>query len=270
VGGYRLTASPGEVDAPRFAGLVAPVHAAAPRTTPAEASRLLPSRSGCGGATRTPMFAPVRWWPARLCGWSTSRLLAIEECVAAKLDLGAHGRLVGELSEPVRAHAFRERVRGQLKLAVPRTSKISSLGAARSVSLTGRRSPAWPSRDGCGRSPELALTAVADDHRRDRVAHDHVGTQRHVPRLVRVEGEPDRAAVEQRGEAPPPPGSIRIGIPARWLGLDVYAGPPPPKCPLWTTRQARGRLRTGERSRPQGLRQCNRMARHHHHRPNGS
>jgi DNA-binding SARP family transcriptional activator len=51
------------------------------------------------------------------------RLAALEQRVEADLALGLHGQLVGELKELVAAHPLRERLRGQLMLALYRDGR---------------------------------------------------------------------------------------------------------------------------------------------------
>ncbi|GIJ75020.1 AfsR/SARP family transcriptional regulator [Virgisporangium ochraceum] len=51
------------------------------------------------------------------------RLGATEECVDLELELGLHGELIAELGELVAAHPLRERLRGQLMLALYRSGR---------------------------------------------------------------------------------------------------------------------------------------------------
>ena len=52
-----------------------------------------------------------------------SRLAALEDRIDADLALGEHARLVGELEGLVREHPLRERLRGQLMLALYRSGR---------------------------------------------------------------------------------------------------------------------------------------------------
>ena len=52
-----------------------------------------------------------------------TRLAALEERLAADLELGRHAELVGELHSLVRRHPLRERLRGQLMLALYRAGR---------------------------------------------------------------------------------------------------------------------------------------------------
>jgi DNA-binding SARP family transcriptional activator len=64
------------------------------------------------------------------------RLSALEQRIAADLELGRHAQLVPELEGLVRAHPLRERLRGQLMLALYRCGRQAE---ALDVYRTGRR-----------------------------------------------------------------------------------------------------------------------------------
>jgi DNA-binding SARP family transcriptional activator len=120
--GYRLRPQPGELDAQVFADLVAEAAKLAHRDEPAAAARQLrealrlwrgPFLLGLSG--RAVETAAVRL--------EERRLAAIEDCFDLELGLGKHRELVGELSELVAAHPFRERLVGQLMVALHRSGR---------------------------------------------------------------------------------------------------------------------------------------------------
>jgi DNA-binding SARP family transcriptional activator len=117
--GYRLAVDESTVDANRFEALVAAARAA----EPAEAARLL---GDAEALWRGPALADLdehefaRLEAARL---DELRVTAAEERLAAELDLGRHAALVGELEQLVSQHPLRERLRGQLMLALYRCGR---------------------------------------------------------------------------------------------------------------------------------------------------
>src|SRR5262249_12380082 len=51
------------------------------------------------------------------------RLSALEDCIAAEVELGRHAQMVGELWELVLAHPLRERLAAHLMLALERSGR---------------------------------------------------------------------------------------------------------------------------------------------------
>src|SRR5262245_8929230 len=129
--GYLIRVSDGELDLHRFEQLVA----AARAEELAEAARLL--REGLALWRGAPLaelgdtFAPAE--RARL---AEQRLAALEQRIEAELALGRHGGLVPELEGLVREHSLRERLRGQLMLALYRCGRQAD---ALEVYRSGRR-----------------------------------------------------------------------------------------------------------------------------------
>jgi predicted ATPase/DNA-binding SARP family transcriptional activator len=119
-GGYRLDLAGQGVDARRFGDLVRRARAA---EEPAEAKALLVEAVALwrgpayGELASHPELAPVA---AELEG---QRLVAVEELTDARLRLGEHDSLVAELETAVRADPFRERIWGQLMLALYRCGR---------------------------------------------------------------------------------------------------------------------------------------------------
>ncbi|CAL9416165.1 hypothetical protein SUDANB105_01749 [Streptomyces sp. enrichment culture] len=106
--GYVLRAAPDAVDAERFRALVA--HARTLEDPRARAASLADALA----LWRGPAFADFAGEPfvrAAVAGLEEERLTAVEEHLEARLDLGEHGLLVGELTALVAAHPLRERLR---------------------------------------------------------------------------------------------------------------------------------------------------------------
>ena len=119
--GYRIRVDPGDVDAQAFVAQVdsALRLAAQGRTAPAadqlrQALRLWhgPALAGCGGRL-------IEASAARL---DEQRLTALEQCLDLELQLGRHDEIM-VLGELVAAHPVRERLVGQLMLALHRAGR---------------------------------------------------------------------------------------------------------------------------------------------------
>jgi DNA-binding SARP family transcriptional activator len=129
--GYLVRVRDGELDLHRFERLVA----AARAEEPALAARLL--REGLALWRGSPLAelddSFARAERARL---EEQRLAALEQRVEAELALGRHAELVPELEGLVREQPLRERLRGQLMLALYRCGRQAD---ALEVYRTGRR-----------------------------------------------------------------------------------------------------------------------------------
>ena len=121
--GYELTLDPERLDAHRFERLVAEGR------SDLAAGRPKPAASALEGALslwRGPPLADLAYEPfaqrevARL---DDLRLEALETLIEAKLALGAHVELVGQLQTLIGEHPFRERLRAQLMLALYRCDR---------------------------------------------------------------------------------------------------------------------------------------------------
>jgi class 3 adenylate cyclase len=117
--GYLLQIEPGQVDLGRFERLLAEARAA----EPPERERMLREALALW---RGPPLADLALEPvaqvetARL---EELRLAAEEELVETRLALGQHVDLVPELEARIAAHPYRERLRGQLMLALDRSGR---------------------------------------------------------------------------------------------------------------------------------------------------
>ncbi|HEX4829907.1 MAG TPA: BTAD domain-containing putative transcriptional regulator, partial [Trebonia sp.] len=122
--GYVLTVEPGRLDAERFDGLLLAARAARDADAPhlamaryRDALRLWrgPTLDGIDSAL-------LRAAAHRL---DEQHLSTTEERIALELELGRHYELVGELTELVSEHPLRERLRGQLMLALYRCEQAA-------------------------------------------------------------------------------------------------------------------------------------------------
>jgi DNA-binding SARP family transcriptional activator/tetratricopeptide (TPR) repeat protein len=116
--GYVLATDPARVDANLFRRLVEEASGAAAAERSAGLRRAL-------SLWRGPALAEFTYQPfaqREVTALEELRLVAIEERVEADLALG-HGRLVAELEALVAEHPFRERLRGQLMVALYRAGR---------------------------------------------------------------------------------------------------------------------------------------------------
>jgi DNA-binding SARP family transcriptional activator len=117
--GYVLRVEPASVDLQRFERLVAEAHDA----DPARAASLLAEALALW---RGPPLAELWEEPfARIEAGRLEdlRLAALEERIEADLALGRHAKLIGELEALIAEHPHRERLRGQLMLALYRSGR---------------------------------------------------------------------------------------------------------------------------------------------------
>ncbi|GLZ81554.1 hypothetical protein Afil01_63610 [Actinorhabdospora filicis] len=128
--GYLLRVTTAETDAGRFEALVARARPAAP----AAKARLLEEALGLW---RGPAFADVDLSFARPAAsrLDEARLDAIESLAEARLELGAHARVLAELAAPLAEHPSRERLRAAhmraLDLAGRTTEALDDFGEHR-------------------------------------------------------------------------------------------------------------------------------------------
>jgi predicted ATPase/DNA-binding SARP family transcriptional activator len=118
--GYALRAAPDAVDGARFATLVGQAHAASdPRTR----AGLLTEALGFWRGPALADFADEQFARAAVARWDEQRLAAVEACAEARLELGEHRELVGELGEQVTRHPYRERLRAAHMRALYRAGR---------------------------------------------------------------------------------------------------------------------------------------------------
>ncbi|MEV0348376.1 BTAD domain-containing putative transcriptional regulator [Nonomuraea sp. NPDC050680] len=120
--GYLLQAAEGTVDAARFAGLLARAETAeSPRTRAELLSDALALWRGPAYAD----FADEEYTRSAILRLEEQRLSALEQQAEARLELGEHGLLVGELGDLVARNPLRERLRAVHMRALYRAGRQS-------------------------------------------------------------------------------------------------------------------------------------------------
>ena len=120
--GYVLDVAPEELDAGKFGWLVEEARQVAPTDQP-RALALLEEALGLWRGPALAEFAVEGFAREEIARLEEARLRAIEMKMEAELALGRHAELVGELKALVAASPLRERLRGQLMLALYRSGR---------------------------------------------------------------------------------------------------------------------------------------------------
>ena len=172
-GGYSLEIPAGALDAARFGQLATDGRAALQRQDAAEAGRLLRQALGLWRGRPLAEFADSAFAAGMITRLEDARLTATEDRIDADLMLGGHGELTSELEALVQQYPLRERLWGQLILALYRSGRQGdALGAyqrARAV-LAGELGvdpgPALRNLEAAvlGQDPALDAPAGTDDH----------------------------------------------------------------------------------------------------------
>jgi predicted ATPase/DNA-binding SARP family transcriptional activator len=123
--GYMIQVAPAEVDSAEFQRLVEESRAAPPDQVEDRLTRALAMWRGPALAD----FAAEPFALSEAARLNELRLHAREELIDARLALGRHGRLVGELQALVEEHPMRERLCGQLMLALYRSGRQAEASA---------------------------------------------------------------------------------------------------------------------------------------------
>jgi predicted ATPase/DNA-binding SARP family transcriptional activator len=121
--GYLLRVAPEELDVHRFEQLLAQGREALAAGSPAVAARVL---ADAAALWRGPALADLSSEPfaqTRIAALEDLRLAALEERIEADLALARHREVVAELEALVAEHPLRERLRGQLMLALYRSGR---------------------------------------------------------------------------------------------------------------------------------------------------
>jgi DNA-binding SARP family transcriptional activator len=208
--GYSMQVGSGELDLDRFERLVGDARA----QDPAEAAETLREALALWRGTPLAEFDSVQFADAERARLEEQRLTALEQRIDADLELGRHARLVPELGALVREYPLRERLRGQLMLALYRCGRQAD---ALEVYRSGRRLLDQE----LGLEPDDALqrlekailnhdpslgAPVAPDERRMSLAHSVAEKSQTAAR---------RRRTPVRGEVPVPPDSVAVIDPER-------------------------------------------------------
>jgi DNA-binding SARP family transcriptional activator len=128
--GYSIQLEPNQLDLHRFERLLAEGEDALARDEPAAASETLGQALALwrGPALADFAYEPFAQVPAARL--EELRIAALEQHIDAKLELGRHAELISELKGRVAQHPFRERMRGQLMLALYRSGRQAEALAA--------------------------------------------------------------------------------------------------------------------------------------------
>ena len=119
-GGYVLRIEPDQLDAARFDRLTARGRELRSSDKPSEAAAALGEALSLWRGAALADFAYDPWAQSDIARLEEERLACLEERLEADLACGRDSELVGELEALVAAHPLRERLRGQLMLALYR------------------------------------------------------------------------------------------------------------------------------------------------------
>ena len=121
--GYGLEIDPEQVDAHRFERLLDEGRAELAADRPAQALEALEEALALW---RGPVLADLSYEAfaqAEIARLEDLRVAAVEQLIEAKLALGRHGEVVGQLETLIVEHPYRERLRAQLMLALYRCDR---------------------------------------------------------------------------------------------------------------------------------------------------
>jgi predicted ATPase/DNA-binding SARP family transcriptional activator len=135
--GYVLRVDEQSVDATRFAELVERAGHLISDGAASAAKEMLEEALGMWRGPPLAEFTYESFMQGALARFENARLEAIELRIDADLALGRHVPLVGELEQRIADHPFRERLRGQLMLALYRSGRqAEALEAYRTARTT--------------------------------------------------------------------------------------------------------------------------------------
>lgn len=121
--GYELELDPGCLDAHRFERLLDDGRRALAAGRPELALTTLQDALALWRGAPLADLANERFAQGDIARLEDLRLVALEQLVEAKLALGRHGELVGQLEALITQHPYRERLRAQLMLALYRSDR---------------------------------------------------------------------------------------------------------------------------------------------------
>jgi predicted ATPase/DNA-binding SARP family transcriptional activator len=122
-GGYVLRVGPEQLDSERFERLVAEGRRALEAQEPDVATATLRAALELWRGPALSDVAFASFAQGHIARLEELRLVALEDRIDADLALGRHARLIGELQALVTTHPERERLRGQLMLALYRSGR---------------------------------------------------------------------------------------------------------------------------------------------------
>ena len=128
--GYLLRVEPDELDAERFERVVEDGRRALGAGNPQLATRTLLEALSLWRGPALADFTHDSFAQNEIARLEEARVSALEERIEADLALGRHAELVGELESLVAVHPLRERLRGQLMLALYRSGRQAEALAA--------------------------------------------------------------------------------------------------------------------------------------------
>jgi DNA-binding SARP family transcriptional activator len=121
--GYMLRTEPGQTDVDRFEALAARGRRALDDGDALTAAAVLREALAVWRGPALSDFAYEPFAQPEIARLEESRLVVLEDRIDADLASGEHARLVGELDALVREHPLRERLQGQLMLALYRSGR---------------------------------------------------------------------------------------------------------------------------------------------------
>jgi DNA-binding SARP family transcriptional activator/ABC-type branched-subunit amino acid transport system substrate-binding protein/streptogramin lyase len=121
--GYLLKVEPGQVDADRFQGMLEEARRTRAEGKPEKAAEELRRALALWRGPALADFAYEPFAQTEIVRLDELQLTAFEERLEADLALGRHTELIGELEALVARHPLRERLRGQLMLALYRSDR---------------------------------------------------------------------------------------------------------------------------------------------------
>jgi YVTN family beta-propeller protein len=128
--GYRLEVAADELDLQRFKWLVGEAREAVARDDTNKASALLRDALALWRGAALEEFACDSFAKAEIGRLEGERLCAVEDRIDAELRLGRHAEVIGELEKLIAENPHRERLRGQLMLALYRSGRQAEALAA--------------------------------------------------------------------------------------------------------------------------------------------
>ena len=121
--GYLLRVEPDQLDADRVRDMVDEARRARHDGKPEQAAEELRRALAVWRGPALADFAYESFARAEIARLDELQLTALEERIEADLAVGQHGELIGELESLVARHPLRERLRGQLMLALYRSGR---------------------------------------------------------------------------------------------------------------------------------------------------